>query len=142
MKPFNLGGLLRVRELQEQQAAAKLAEANRSLGAADARRSRTRAALTGVGADAADAAALSALVAARTSGHVLLGELASLHDRIAQDAASARDVYTAARVNSLSLEKLQTRHVATETALELRAEQSAIDEIAVQGWRAAQEEKA
>ena len=141
MKRFSLAGLLRIRGLEEQQAAAELAAANRALDAARARRSRTRSSLAGVSPDAVDAATLSALVAARASGHILLSELSSLHDRAARDAADARSAHTGARVNALSLEKLHTRHVKTETARELRAEQSALDEIAIQGWRTAQEDR-
>jgi flagellar FliJ protein len=140
MKGFGLAGLLRVRQLEEQRAAAELAAAGGALDAVRGHRSRTRAALGSVAPGAVDAAALSAIVAARASAHILLGELASLHDHAERTAADARSAHHAARANARALEKLRTRHVESESARELRAEQSALDEIAIQGWRAGREE--
>lgn len=140
MKAFRLAGLLRVRDLEEQRAAATLAEASVALDAVYAHRSRTRATLAGVPPEAADAAALSALVAARANAHALLGELSSLHDQAEHIAANARDAHHAARADARALEKLHLRHIDTETTREIRAEQLTLDEIAIQGWRTAEGE--
>jgi flagellar FliJ protein len=139
VKRFGLAGLLRVRGLAEQRAAGDLAAANRDLDTIRVRGSRARAALAGAGHDPADAAGLAAIVAARSSLHALLGDLASLHDRAALGAAEARVAHHAARAETVSLEKLHQRHLAAEHADELRAEQAALDEIAIQGWRGGQD---
>lgn len=135
MKRFGLAGLLRVRDLEEQRAAAELAEANRAVDAVRARGVRTRASLAGVRSDAVDAATLSAVVAARASAQVLLGELTALHDLASREAGEARSAHGAARASAVSLEKLRRRHTEAEAARELREEQSALDEVAIQGWR-------
>ena len=166
MKPFRLAGLLRVRDIEEQRAAAELAEAGRAVDAVRAHRSRMRGSLGAMSPGAmpgampggqpgalpgaapreallgqsahVDAATLSAVVAARASAHILLGELSALHERAEQTAADARSAHQVARVNARSLEKLQVRHVESETERDRRAEQSALDEVAIQGWRAAE----
>jgi flagellar FliJ protein len=140
MKRFGLAGLLRVRTLEEQRAAAELAEANRAVDAVRARGSRTRASLAGVRSDAVDAATLSAAVAARASAQLLLGELSALHELASRDAAEARSAHGAARASAVSLEKLRRRHTEAEAARELREEQSALDEVAIQGWRASRKD--
>jgi flagellar FliJ protein len=140
MKRFGLAGLLRVRGLEEQRAAAELAEANRAVEAVRARGARTRASLAGVGPGAVDSATLSAVAAARTSAQVLLGELSALNQLASQEAGEARTVHSAARASAVSLEKLRRRHAEAEVARELRDEQAALDEIAIQGWRAGRED--
>jgi flagellar biosynthesis chaperone FliJ len=47
----------------------------------------------------------------------------------------ARSAHGAARASAVSLEKLSRRHTESEAARELREEQSALDEVAIQGWR-------
>jgi flagellar FliJ protein len=135
MKRFGLAGLLRVRDLEEQRAAAELAAANRAVDAVRARGARTRASLAGVRSDAVDAATLSSVIAARTSAQVLLGELSALHELASREAVEARSAHGAARASAVSLEKLSRRHTESEAARELREEQSALDEVAIQGWR-------
>ena len=135
MKRFGLAGLLRVRDLEEQRAAAELADANRAVDAVRARGARTRASLAGVRSDVVDAATLSSVVAARSSAQVLLGELTALHELAAREAGDARTAHGAARASAVSLEKLRKRHTEAEVARELREEQSALDEVAIQGWR-------
>ena len=135
MKRFALAGLLRVRTLEEKQAAAELAESDRALDAVESRRARTRASLAGVAPGAVDAASLSAIVAARASAAILLGELSAMHERAAQETDGLRAAHHQARTRSLALEKLQTRHEKAEIAGDLRAEQAALDEIALRSRR-------
>jgi flagellar protein FliJ len=135
MKQFSLAGLLRVRDLEEQRAAAELAAANHTVNGIRAHRLKTLAFLAGTTVDMTGAANLAAAAAARAAAQSMLGELALMHDRAALEAQAAQAAHNAARANSLALEKLHVRHVETEHASDLRAEQSALDEIAIGGWR-------
>jgi flagellar FliJ protein len=134
MKEFSLAGLLRVRGLQEQLAAADLAQANRALNNVRARRAHMRAELEGTTIDASGSANLAALAATRAAGRTMLAELASLDSTAAAEVGAAAAVYRSARAASLGVEKLHVRHVAAETAEDLRTEQAAIDEVATGSW--------
>ena len=135
-RAFRLAGLLRLRELQEEQAAAQLAASNASLQRAHRYREATLTALTGHTLPAAaDPHAWRAAVAGR----------AVLRDRLADagaDVAQAAELvvadtasWAAARSRSVGLEKLHDKHRALVGAEDARAEQHALDEVAARTAR-------
>jgi flagellar FliJ protein len=129
-RDFRLAGLLRLRQVQQDQAASDLAAANDRARESAARQNRVRATLGGVGVDATSSNVLYAIAAARSSSRSMLAELTAVEsrDRAAVDDAAA--AYAQARARSLGLEKLETRHNEARTTEDLAAQQSAIDEIA------------
>ena len=129
-RDFRLAGLLRLRQVQQDQAASDLAAANDRARESAARQNRVRATLGGVGVDATSSNVLYAIAAARSSSRSMLAELTAVEsrDRAAVDDAAA--AYARARARSLGLEKLETRHNETQNSEDLAAQQSAIDEIA------------
>ncbi|WCI07429.1 flagellar FliJ family protein [Arthrobacter sp. OVS8] len=83
---------------------------------------------------------LRAVAAARSSSHSMLADLQNL-SRIAEtEEATARQEFIAARTRSVGLEKLQARHDAEVFTADLRAEQSALDEIASTVWHREEQE--
>jgi flagellar FliJ protein len=93
-----------------------------------------RAELEGTTIDASGSANLAALAATRAAGRTMLAELAALDSTAAAEVGAAAAVYRSARAASLGVEKLHVRHVAAETAEDLRTEQAAIDEVATGSW--------
>jgi flagellar FliJ protein len=133
-RAFTLAGLLRLRHLQQDQAAGDLAVANARLRATATRIDETRAALEHLPINASGADTLYAIAAARASSRSMLAELAAL-DTVAQQAVTeAQLAFDARKAASVSLEKLEGRHGALEAAEDLHAEQGVIDEIASTGW--------
>jgi len=133
-KVFPLAGLLRLRRLQQEQAAAELAAANARLRAASARRTRAREALELSTSAVHDSATLGALAAARASSRSMLADLDALRGRYESEAGASERDYNAARLTALPLEKLESRHDEEARAEELRAEQSVLDELAAASW--------
>jgi len=136
-RPFPLAGLLRLRALAEDQAAAELALARREQSDAR-RRARESADLLGGSAlpTAAGHLAWQAAVAGRAALGALLVERrteAVVADAVAEDRATT---WTDARQQVRALERLEERHDETERAEEARAEQRVLDEVA--GRRASQ----
>jgi flagellar FliJ protein len=130
-RAFRLAGLLRLRELQEDQAAAQLAASNAALRAAEQHRHDLRTTLLGhtlpEHADARDwrlsltgRAALSHLVA--DAGVAV----ADAGYRVEADTAD----WSAARGRSVGLEKLREKHREALAVEDGRAEQLSLDEIA------------
>lgn len=140
-KVFPLAGLLRLRHLQQEQAAAELAAANARLRAASARRSRAREALELSTSSVHDTATLGALAAARASSRSMLADLDVLRGRYEAEAAEAERDYGAARLTARPLEKLEAKHDEAVRADELRAEQSTLDELAAAAWHRKQQEE-
>ncbi|OMH23522.1 hypothetical protein BKD30_11335 [Tersicoccus phoenicis] len=131
--PFRLAGLLRLRRLNEDTAAARW-------GAAAAEHRAVRARRDGMyGHAAAGSAApdsmvsLRAIAAARSSTIALLAELDAAVATAADEERALRDAWTAARIATAGLEKLEERHDARTVEQELAAEQAALDELAVTG---------
>ncbi|WEO78976.1 hypothetical protein BJQ94_08050 [Cryobacterium sp. SO2] len=133
-RAFSLAGLLRLRHLQQDQAAGDLAEANARTRDSAARIEETRAALEHLPSDPAGADTLYAIAAARASSRSMLSELAALDVVAKQAAVAAQSDYEARKAASVSLEKLEGRHGAAEAEAELHSEQAVIDEIASTGW--------
>lgn len=131
---FPLAGLLRLRQIQEEQAASDLAVANARAREIRSRQSRARDALGTSTAEVASTTVLYAVAAARASSRSMLAELDSLdcqHQPVLDD---ANEKFADARARSIGLEKLAGRHYQQQTQEELHAEQAAIDEMASTGW--------
>lgn len=127
---WSLNGLLRFRRLEEDQAAGELAQANGRLRETQRSQDRARRRLAGFADSVTDIATLRALAAARSTGSAMIVELATVARLAEVDAMQAQERFQAARRNTMSLEKLETRFVETQNAAELREEQLALDEIA------------
>ncbi|WP_181445849.1 flagellar export protein FliJ [Cryobacterium soli] len=140
-RPFSLAGLLRLRHLQQDQAAGDLAAANARLRATATRIDETRAALEHLPLNPTGADTLYAIAAARASSRSMLAELVALDGVAQQAAAAAKADFEAKKAASASLEKLEGRHGAAEAAEDLHAQQTVIDEIASTGWHRRQGEQ-
>lgn len=127
---FRLAGLLRLRQVQEEQAASDLAAANSRARENAARQNRARAALGGTGAEATSSNVLYAIAAARSSSRSMLAELEAVDQRNQESVAQAAAAYAEARARSLGLEKLESRHIENQNAEDVAAQQAVVDEIA------------
>ncbi|NJC21219.1 flagellar FliJ protein [Arthrobacter pigmenti] len=127
---FPLAGLLRLRQVNQDQAAADLAAANGRLRESSARRRQALVALDGSTAHIADTAALHAIAAARSAARGMLTELAAVEDGLRSEATRAQEAFNAARTQTIGLEKLKERHAAEVSAEDLRTEQKTLDELA------------
>ena len=131
---FPLAGLLRLRHLQQDQAAVGLAAANSAQQGHAAIRGQARAAVLGIDANPSTIAAMQAMAAARSSSRSMLADLEALgaNHQAAVDAAQA--AFDAARADAIRLEKLELRHTEALAAEDLQAEQLLLDEIASTRW--------
>ena len=127
---FPLAGLLRVRRLQEEQAAAELAHARSRADREREREQRMRAALGGADDEVTSVEALAALAASRAASRSLLSDLGLLVREREAQAEKARQEHAVTRVKAAGLERLEERHGAAVAAEDLRVEQHALDEIA------------
>jgi flagellar FliJ protein len=131
---FPLAGLLRLRQIQEEQAASDLAVANARAREIRSKQSRARNTLGSSSAEATSTTVLYAVAAARASSRSMLAELDSLDYEHQPLLEQANEAFAEARARSIGLEKLAGRHHQQQTAEELHAEQAAIDEMASTGW--------
>jgi flagellar FliJ protein len=134
-RQFPLAGLLRLRQLREDEAAGSLAAANERLRASRTRTDGVSDALDGTDLNPAESASLYAVAAARASARSTLADLHALEAQLQADQERAQDHYRAARAATVGLEKLETRHRDTEATALLGAEQRVLDEIASAGRR-------
>lgn len=131
-RPFPLANLLRLRQLQEEQAAADLARANAERARAQARRRDTEEMLAGSAMPTdADPLTWRAAVAARASlGSLTTEAVAALEARrVAAEAAGTG--WAAARRDSRALEILADRHAVEQRKEDERVEQLALDETSL-----------
>lgn len=133
---FPLAGLLRLRKLQEDQAAAALTSARGRAEAVRRRSRRLREALDADGAAANNVDHLVAIAAARASTSSMLSELEALGRSTAEDEARTLAEHQESRRRALTLEKLEAGHQAAEAAERGIEEQRVLDELAVRGWNA------
>lgn len=133
-RAFSLAGLLRLRHLQQDQAAGDLAAANALVRAAATRVDETRTALEHLPNSASGSESLSAIAAARASSSSMLTELTALTATAERARVVAQREFDASKAAAVSLEKLEERHVMMTAAEELHAEQAVIDEVASTGW--------
>jgi flagellar FliJ protein len=133
-RQFSLAGLLRLRQIQQDQAASGLASARSRSSSARAREASARRELAAGDAPISSSASLRAVAAARSASHSMLADLQNLSRLADTEEAAARAEFVAARTRSVGLEKLQARHTAEVHTADLRSEQSALDEIASTVW--------
>lgn len=133
-REFSLAGLLRLRQIQQDQAATGLARARSRSSSVRVREAAARRELTATDEPISSSASLRAVAAARSSSQSMLTDLQNLSRLAETEEADARSAFIAARTRSVGLEKLQTRHFAEVASEDLRVEQSALDEIASTGW--------
>jgi flagellar FliJ protein len=136
-RTFALAGLLRLRHLQQDQAAGDLATANAQSQANLTRRAQARAALDVLPSTATGADTLYAVAAARASARSMLAEMDALGRNYQLAVGEAQVAFDAKRAESVSLEKLEGRHGAAALAEDLHTEQGILDEIASTGWHRA-----
>ena len=138
-RQFPLAGLLRVRALAEDRAAAELAASRRAERAAAERARQTKERLDGTTVpDIADDLAFRASVASRATLAALLVEHREQVVTAQVQTAESTDVWTAARRDARAVERLEERHDSGVRAEELHAEQVVLDEVA--GRRPARED--
>lgn len=137
-RQFSLAGLLRLRHLQQDQAAGHLASANARLDATSVQRNRARAALGATRTDATSTESLYAMAAGRASMRSMLADLDAMFAQQEAAAAEAQVDFSAVRAKAIALEKLETKHIETVLLEELRAEQNIIDEMASTSWHVEQ----
>lgn len=132
---FALGGLLRLRRLEQDQAAGGLAAANAGTRESAAREAAARSVLSESTVAAGSLGAMHGIAAARASSRSMVAELSAVTAERRRRAEEAQQEYSAARKNTLSLEKLAFRHSEAEALLELQAEQIVLDELAGTAWQ-------
>lgn len=129
---FPLAGLLRVRDAQERIAAEQLARSTAARARAEGAEQEAVTSLSEISAQIDDAPTLLAMAAARAAGRSALADLRSMTEMRRAEEAEAKAAHVDARREVKGLERLEGAHAADSRARELHAEQSALDEIAVQ----------
>lgn len=132
-RPFPLAGLMRLRRLQEDEAAGTLAAANRAARLHADRQRAARHELDSTSSEASGTTALLAVAAARASARSMLASLDALAVEHQAAAAEAHEEYLQARLKASGMEKLEARHQADAHGEALRAEQIGLDELALRG---------
>lgn len=137
-RAFSLTGLLRLRHVQQDEAAGALAAANRRARQNETRLEHAHTALSVTSSSATSSATLSAMAASRASSRSMLADLDGFGRNYNAALGEAQATFDAARVQSVGLEKLEMRHAASWAAEELHVEQAALDEIASTRWHQGQ----
>lgn len=133
-RPYRLAGLLRLRKLEEDQAAADLAVANAARRAALARQADSDGHLANHDFDpTTQLSAWRSAVAIRASLRSLAVESAAAASLAATEVDQREMAWADARRRAVPLEKLAERHEEAEKVEDLRLEQIALDEIASRG---------
>lgn len=132
---FPLAGLLRLRHLQQDQAASQLAVANARLRENNFRQMRARTALGSSLSEVATTTALHAVAAARASTRSMLADLRSIGEEREVEVQAAQATFHAARTRAIGLEKLQGRHDEAVATEDVHAEQTELDEITAEAWQ-------
>ena len=138
---FSLEGLLRLRKLQEDQAAGQVSTARARAAAVAARKKFAENSLATLISPGIDSEQLRWTAAARASSASTLAELDALESEWALRMEDARQRHAAAHGKAVGLEKLEARHNAAVESESLHAEQVALDEISARAWRAARGER-
>ena len=134
-RAFRLAGLLRLRRLEQDLAAARLAASNVALRVADAHRGSAQAAFAGSSLSDGDHRAWAAAVASRASLGVLLFEATACAGGARERAQVSTGQWSAARSRSIGLEKLQDKHDVLVQYEDGRQERLVLDEVALRGAR-------
>jgi flagellar FliJ protein len=128
MSTFRLAGLLRLRRLEEERAAAALAHANAEREAARRRREEHGERLTSTSLDEQD---FTVAVAGRAALFGLYAESTAYLALASARADEAGTEWSGARTAVRMIDKLAERHAAGEETEALRAEQLLLDETAI-----------
>jgi flagellar FliJ protein len=129
--PFRLSGLLRLRKLQEEQAAAVLARANADTARATERHREARNLMAGTFFPAhGDQHVWRAAVADRAAITSLASDAAVAVQVVARRAEIATAEWAAAKTTVATLDKLAERHEVLVKAEDEHAEQLVLDEAA------------
>ncbi|HEY0259154.1 MAG TPA: hypothetical protein VGC18_04820 [Lacisediminihabitans sp.] len=134
-RPFPLAALLRLRQIQRDQAASDFAVADARYRETTARERQARTALGATSAEVVDTSTLIAVAASRAAARSTLAELTALDGVQLERREKTAAEFAAARSRSIGLEKLEQRHIETVASGELLAEQAALDEVASTGWQ-------
>lgn len=132
--PFSLAGLLRLRKVQEDQAAGEYAVATARIRRTSTRVRHVRDELAAATSAPVSAATLHALAAARAAAQSQLADLSHVLAADELSAVRALDGLNSARRAVSALEKLEHRHRVESVTEELRREQIGLDERTVQEW--------
>ncbi|WP_166996536.1 flagellar FliJ family protein [Paramicrobacterium fandaimingii] len=133
-RKFALTGLLRLRSIQQRQAAERLSRETMNARQAETRERHARAALGSSGTEAVDVRTLAALAASRVAARSQLAELTNLTEQHVTARDEAAHAHALAKREEKSLEKLKDAHDERERTADLRAEQAVLDEIATTRW--------
>jgi flagellar protein FliJ len=133
-RSFPLAGLLRLRHLQQDQAASQLAAANARLRESGTSLVQARTLLGESISEVSDPATLHAVAAARASSRSMLAELQAADTLRRTEAEQAQLAFQQARAQAIGLEKLEAQHDLSAAAEELHGEQVVLDEIASGAW--------
>jgi flagellar FliJ protein len=128
MAGFRLDGLLRLRRLEEERAAAVLAQANAERAAAARRRDESVQRLV---ADTLGRREFPIAVAGRAALFGMYAESSAYLSVATERAEQAGAEWSVRRTAVRMIDKLAERHAAAELAEELRAEQLLLDETAI-----------
>lgn len=134
-RQFPLAGLLRLRRLEQDQAAGHLGAVNAQLRAVGAQQAAARADAEEIASDVDSSAALLAVAAARAASAGLLAELDALVAAHEAECAQAQRDLAAARTRTIGLEKLELRHQSLVEAADLAVEQRVLDDLGAAGRR-------
>ncbi|WP_324650451.1 flagellar FliJ family protein [Georgenia sp. H159] len=133
MRPFRLQSVARLRQMEEERAAAELLRRRQFRRNADLRTIQADAALGGATLPTeADVRGWQQAVAARAAASAAAVEAATAAELASADEDSARTAWSAARTRTTTLAKLAERHRAAELAEANHAEQLVLDEMASQ----------
>lgn len=133
-RPYRLAGLLRLRKLQEDQAASDLAVANAARRAALDLQAVAQGELAHHGFDpVSETGAWRSAIASRVALRGLVREAAAASELAATEVDQREMAWADARRRAVPLEKLAERHEESEKVEDLRQEQIVLDEIASRG---------
>lgn len=133
MKPFRLASVAKLRQMEEDRAAAELLTRTQRRRGAEQRAQHLRAALeTTTLPTEADALSFRAAVAARAAASAALTEAATAVELTRSEEQGAQGAWSRARRRTTTIGKLAEKHVLAERAAESHAEQLHLDEIATQ----------
>lgn len=134
MGAFRLSGLLRLRRMEEDQAAAELARTTvrRQRAALRAEHARRQLAGNDLSAFGGDPSAFRAGIAARAALSAAVSDTKAAAESAREQEMRASERWTAARTRSKTLDKLEEKHEAVERAVAGHKEQVALDELATQ----------
>lgn len=130
MVVFGLAGLLRLRKLGEERAAHDMVRSRSRASELAQERHQLLDQLSDHGHDARDVRGIAAISAARASSATMLADLDALVQSQRMVVAEAEERHRAAKREVKTVEKLEEKHDAEQRMVELRAEQTVLDELA------------